>query len=98
MVKVQFENEKEISFQMEIALKFFSRADAETKEEIISKLYIQPEEFEEWASYLKILRVYGYMFSPKLVDRTLELLCSKLGIKSKFILDRIQENGWVYNG
>lgn len=98
MVKVQFENEKEISFQMEIALKFFSRADAETKEEIISKLYIQPEEFEEWASYLKILRVYGHMFSPKLVDRTMELLSSKLGIKSKFILDRIQENGWVENG
>ena len=95
MVKVLFENKKEISFQMEIALKFFSRTDAETKEEIINKLCIQPEEFEEWASYLKILRVYGHMFSPKLVDRTLELLCSKLGIKSKFILDRIQENGWV---
>jgi len=38
------------------------------------------------------------MFSPKLVERTLELLCSKLGIKSKFILDRIQENGWAENG
>jgi len=98
MVKVLFENEKEISFQMEIALKFFSRADTETAEKIISKLCIQPEGFEEWATYLEILRIYGHMFSPKLVERTLELLCSKLGIKSKFILDRIQENGWAENG
>lgn len=83
---------------MEIALKFFSRADAPTAEEIINKLYIMPEEFEEWAAYLKTLRVYGHVFSPKLAERAMDLLCSKLGVKSKFVLDRIKENGWSDDG
>lgn len=98
MVEVLFDSEKKLSFQMEIALKFFSRADAPTAEEIVSKLYLQPEEFEEWAAYLKILRVYGHMFSTKFIDRAMDLLCSKLGVKSKFVLDRIKENGWSDDG
>ena len=83
---------------MEIALKFFSRADAPTSEEIISKLYIKPEEFEEWANYIQILEVYGHMFSPKLNELAMDLLCSKIGVKSKFVLDRIKENGWSDDG
>lgn len=98
LVEVLFDSGKKLSFQMEIALKFFSRADAPAAEEIISKLYIKPEEFEEWANYIQILEVYGSMFSPKLNECAMELLCSKLGVKSKFVLDRIKENGWSYYG
>ena len=98
LVEVQFDSDKKLSFQMEIALKFFSRADAPTAEEITSKLYIKPEEFEEWANYIQILEVYGHMFSPKLNDCVMDLLCSKIGVKSKFVLDRIKENGWPDDG
>ena len=83
---------------MEIALKFFTREDAPTPDEIISKLYINPEEFEEWANYIQILEVYGHVLSPKIVDLTMDLLCAKIGVKSKFILDRIKENGWTDDG
>ena len=98
LVEVLFDSGKKLSFQMEIALKFFSRADAPTAEEIISKLYIKPEEFEEWANYIQILEVYGHMFSPKLNELAMDLLCSKIGVKSKFVLDRIKENGWSDDG
>ena len=98
LVEVLFDSGKKLSFQMEIALKFFSRADAPTAEEIISKLYIKPEEFEEWANYIQILEVYGHMFSPKLNECAMDLLCSKIGVKSKFVLDRIKENGWSDDG
>ena len=98
LVEVLFDSGKKLSFQMEIALKFFSRADAPTSEEIISKLYIKPEEFEEWANYIQILEVYGHMFSPKLNELAMDLLCSKIGVKSKFVLDRIKENGWSDDG
>ena len=98
LVEVLFDSGKKLSFQMEIALKFFSRADAPTAEEIINKLYIKPEEFEEWANYIQILEVYGHMFSPKLNECAMDLLCSKIGVKSKFVLDRIKENGWSDDG
>ena len=98
LVEVLFDSGKKLSFQMEIALKFFSRLDVPTAEEIISKLYIKPEEFEEWANYIQILEVYGHMFSPKLNELAMDLLCSKIGVKSKFVLDRIKENGWSDDG
>ena len=98
LVEVLFDSGKKLSFQMEIALKFFSRADAPTAEEIINKLYIKPEEFEEWANYIQILEVYGHMFSPKLNECAMDLLCSKIGVKSKFVIDRIKENGWSDDG
>ena len=98
LVEVLFDSDKKLSFKMEIALKFFSRADAPTAEEITSKLYIKPEEFEEWANYIQILEVYGHMFSPKLNDCVMDLICSKIGVKSKFVLDRIKENGWSDDG
>jgi hypothetical protein len=95
---VLFDDGTKLSYQMEIALKFFAREDAPTPDEIISKLYINPEEFEEWANYIQILEVYGHVLSPKIVDLAMDLLCAKIGVKSKFILDRIKENGWTDDG
>ena len=50
------------------------------------------------ANYIQILEVYGHMFSPKLNELAMDLLCSKIGVKSKFVLDRIKENGWSDDG
>ena len=95
---VWFECGEKVNFNMGVALKFFSCVDTPNVEEVTSRLRITTKDLSEWAMYLKILRVYGGMFNSKITSCAMDLLCSKLGVKSKFILDRIKENGWSDNG
>ena len=68
-----------------------------TPEELISKLHIEAMEYGEWLAYLNVMETYDHMYSKKLCDIINDLLYSKIGLKTKFILDRIKENGWADN-
>ena len=54
-------------------------------------------EYGEWLAYLNVMETYDHMYSKKLCDIINDLLYSKIGLKTKFILDRIKENGWAGN-
>ena len=96
---VSFESGKTSEFQMNIAIKNFTLAEDKvlTPTEILNMLFIQPKEYGEWISYLNVLRIYGDKLSKKLYNISMELLYSAIGIKSKFMMDRLQENGWEDN-
>lgn len=96
---VSFESGKTNDFQMNIAIKHFSLAEKEdlSPSEIQKMLFIHPNEYDEWIEYLNILRLYGDNLSKKLYDISIELLYSSIGIKSKYMVDRLKENGWKYN-
>ena len=99
MMDVLFDNGKTISFKLDIAIKFFSlEVKSEyTPEELISRLHIKAMEYGEWLAYLNVMETYDHMYSKKLCDIINDLLYSKIGLKTKFILDRIKENGWADN-
>lgn len=96
---VAFDNGKETDFQMSIAIKNFSSVEDNilSPDEIIEKLFIRPKEYGEWLAYLNVLRIYGNKLSKKLYNLSIDLLYSTIGIKSKFIMDRLNENGWKDN-
>ena len=99
MMDVLFDNGKTVSFKLDIAIKFFSlEVKSEyTPEELISRLHIEAMEYGEWLAYLSVMETYDQMYSKKLCDIINDLLYSKSGLKTKFILDRIKENGWTDN-
>ena len=76
--------------------KFFSREKvvADDINEVIGRLFISPSSYVEWLSFLLILRLYGDLYQSKLVEIVEDQLYSKIGLKTKFIKDRIKENGW----
>lgn len=96
---VAFDSGKTIEFQMDIAIKHCSLAEdnALSPEEVLKKLFIKPEKYGEWLAYLNVLRIYGNKLSKKLYSLSMDLLYSAIGIKSKFIMDRLNENGWKDN-
>lgn len=96
---VTFDSGKTIDFQMDIAIKHFSLVeDTElTPEEILKKLFIKPEGYGEWLAYLNVLRTYRNKLSKKLYSLSMDMLYSAIGIKVKFLMDRIKENGWEDN-
>lgn len=99
MADIMFDGGKTISFKLDIAIKFFSleKESKYTPEELKEKLFIAPIEYGEWLAYLSVMETYDHMYSKKLCDIINDLLYSKIGLKTKFILDRIKENGWTDN-
>lgn len=97
---VAFDSGKIVEFQMDIAIKNFSldEEDVLSPGEILNMLFIKPKEYGEWISYLNVLRVYRDKFSKNLYNISIKLLYASIGIKSKFIMDRLNENGWKDNG
>ncbi len=96
MVDILFDSGKRSSFQLGIALKFFSleEINAVTSEQLRAQLFVEPMEFSEWLAYLNVLELYAHVFSPKLLTILEELLYAKMGLKPKFVAERIKENGW----
>jgi hypothetical protein len=96
MVEILFDSGKKSAFQLGIALKFFSLEDANavTPEQLQAQLFVEPIEFSEWLAYLNILELYVQVFSPKLLNILKELLYAKMGLKPKFVSERINDNGW----
>ena len=95
-IKVLFDIGSEKEFSLLLGSKFFSREKvvADDINEIIGRLFISPSSYVEWLSFLLILKLYGDLYQPKLVEIAEDLLYSKIGLKTKFIKDRIKENGW----
>ena len=95
-IKVLFDIGSEKEFSLLSGSKFFSREKvvADDINEIIGRLFISPSSYVEWLSFLLILKLYGDLYQPKLVEIAEDLLYSKIGLKTKFIKDRIKENGW----
>lgn len=96
---VRFDSGKEIVFQMDIALRNFSAVEDNqlSPEEMSRQLFVRPSGYGEWVSYLNTLRIYRDSFSKKLYDISIELLYASIGVKSKFITERLKENGWSDN-
>lgn len=96
MADIMFDGGKTISFKLDIAIKFFSleKESKYTPEELKEKLFIAPIEYGEWLAFLSIMEMYDHMYSPNLNKILNDLLYSKIGLKTKFIEERIKDNGW----
>ena len=96
---IRFDSGREAVFQMDLALKNFSAVEDNrlSPEEMAKQLFIRPNRYVEWISYLNTLRIYRDGFSKKLYDISIELLYASIGVKSKFITERFKENGWSDN-
>ncbi len=96
MVEIMFDNGETKSFKIEVAIKFFVlETECEyTPEELKEKLYIDATEYGEWLAFLSTMETYGNLFSRNLALILNDLLYAKIGLKTKFIADRIEENGW----
>ena len=96
MAEIIFDGGKTVSFKLDIAIKFFSleKNVQFTPEELKEKLFIEPKEYVDWLAFLNILQVYGHIFTPNLRKILNDLLYAKIGIKTKFIEERIKDNGW----
>lgn len=96
MADIMFDGGKTISFKLDIAIKFFSleKESKYTPEELKEKLFIAPIEYGEWLAFLSIMEMYDHVYSPNLNKILNDLLYSKIGLKTKFIEERIKDNGW----
>ena len=96
MADIMYDGGKTISFKLDIAIKFFSleKESKYTPEELKEKLFIAHIEYGEWLAFLSIMEMYDHMYSPNLNKILNDLLYSKIGLKTKFIEERIKDNGW----
>lgn len=98
VIKVKFDNGEIKEFKPGSIKKtsFFLKVKASSEKDIdiIDRFYIRPSSYEEWLAFLKVLQAYGVTYSAKLAECAYEMLYTKIGLKAKFIADRIKENGW----
>ena len=96
---VAFDSGKTVEFIMDIAIKNFSLAedDVLSPDEIFNMLFIKPQSYGEWLSYLNVLKTHGDKLNKNLYNLSMDLIYSSIGIKAKFIMDRLNENGWKDN-
>lgn len=96
VVDVLFDDGKEISFKLDMAINFFvlEKKSKYTPEELKEKLFIEPSEYGEWIAFLSTMETYGNLFGSNLSNIIKEMLYAKIGVKTKFISDRIKDNGW----
>lgn len=81
-------NKAERSFNAEL----YARWVDSMKPEIESRELDRGEVLELYQ--YKVLQAYGVTYSAKLAECAYEMLYTKIGLKAKFIADRIKENGW----
>ncbi len=56
------------------------------------------EEYSEWIRALNLLRVYGDRFDETIYKIAFEKVVGQLGLKAKFMVDRLNEKGWKAHG
>lgn len=53
--------------------------------------------YDEWLAALSILKRFGVLLDSKIHQVVFELVVSKLGLKAKFVSERLSEKGWEAN-
>jgi hypothetical protein len=83
-------------FGLELAKDFFTivQEPRMTAERIQAKLFLNINSYMEWITYVNILHSSKKEFNKKVYSKVMDILYAKIGVKSKFIEDRIKENGW----
>lgn len=96
LVSVVFANTQTKSYDLELAKYFFTivQEPIMTAERIQAKLFLNVNSYVEWITYVNILHSSKKEFNKKLYSKVMDMLYAKIGVKSKFIEDRIKENGW----
>ena len=95
--KIEFEDGIEKEFPLPNSLKFFKllQATNETNVEDNKKLLsCNLSNYDEWISALSILNDNKKNIGEDLYAVIYDLLLAEIGLKSKFINDRLQEKGW----
>lgn len=97
MVIVHFELYGEKKFPLPDSLKFFSiisEGQVTSTEEINATIQCNISSYSEWVLSLQIVERYKDKLGINLYSIMQDLLLAKIGLKSKFIEDRIKEKGW----
>lgn len=96
LVTVLFDSGERILFRLDMAMDFFSfeKGPNYLNEDIKAKLFLDPIDYNEWISFVSVVENNGHMFCANLINILNDLLYAKIGLKSKFIADRLKENGW----
>ena len=97
MVIVHFELYGEKKFPLPDSLKFFSiisEGQVTSSEEINATIQCNISSYSEWVLSLQIVERYKDKLGINLYSIMQDLLLAKIGLKSKFIEDRIKEKGW----
>lgn len=59
-----------------------------------SSIQCEIKNYAEWIRALQILHLYGAGYDKELFDVIFELVSANLGLKAKFVSDRLFEKGW----
>lgn len=95
--KVFFDANNEKKFPIPDGLKFFkiiSEKSGESLEEIKGSITCNIDNYEDWLNSLVIINSNKAIIGDDLYDVIYDKLLSKIGLKAKFIQDRLKEKGW----
>ena len=94
---VDFEEYGEKKFPIPDSLSFFrivSERQGMSSSDIKNMLTCELEGYDEWLEALSILNSNKAMLGDDLYNAIYDMLLSKIGLKMKYIQDRLQEKGW----
>ena len=101
LVEISFQENGIKRFTLPAAIKFFEIIGSQTglsPDEIRSSLVCNVGSYREWLECLRVLYDNAERISPSLNSCIYDLLMSNLGLKSKFVYERLQEKGWKVYG
>lgn len=74
--------------------KYFAKLVRRDKSKVICSI----KNYREWLQALEVLRIYGESMDKMVYNVAFELIVSNLGLKAKFVSERLDEKGWKANG
>lgn len=94
---IQFDAQGEKKFPIPDSLKFFkiiSEKPGEAIEEIKESITCNVDNYEEWLNALVVMNENKEIIGNDLYEVIYDKLFSKIGLKAKFVQDRLREKGW----
>ena len=96
--KIKFEEFGEKTFQLPESLKLFTLiSESEDKlsiDNVRDYLKCSIENYNEWLAAITTLNCHRDFFSNELFNIINDLLLAQIGLKTKYIRDRLKEKGW----